>query len=222
MGVYLYPNNTETELKNAYIGEYTGLPNAYQKVEYIENNWTCYINIWLQVKDWYKFVGKILCTQSDQNNWWRITWAYIGYESWVYYRLYFWGLYNNKWSYGYLGSHWNWTLWSGSLNTDYDVEFSWVSWNAFIKVDWTTLFNSSSTYSTTLSYECKLFASNDGPHPWLRVYSAKYYNNTDTLVRDLVPCYRKSDNVIWMYDLVNDQFYTNNWTWTFTKWPNVN
>jgi hypothetical protein len=36
MGVYLYPNNTETELKNAYIGEYTArLPSAYQEVEWI-------------------------------------------------------------------------------------------------------------------------------------------------------------------------------------------
>jgi hypothetical protein len=41
-------------------------------------------------------------------------------------------------------------------------------------------------------------------------------------VRDLVPCYRKSDSVIWMYDTVNDVFYTNDWSWTFTKWPDVN
>jgi hypothetical protein len=42
-----------------------------------------------------------------------------------------------------------------------------------------------------------------------------------TLVRDFVPCYRKSDSVIWMYDLVGKQFYTNAGSWTFTKWPNV-
>lgn len=32
----------------------------------------------------------------------------------------------------------------------------------------------------------------------------------DALVRDLVPCYRKSDGRIGFYDLVGNQFYTNN------------
>ena len=44
----------------------------------------------------------------------------------------------------------------------------------------------------------------------------------DTLLRDLVPCYRKSDNVIGMYDIVNDVFYTNAGTGTFIKGNNVN
>ena len=47
----------------------------------------------------------------------------------------------------------------------------------------------------------------------------KYYNikiwNENTLERDLVPCYRKSDNVVGLYDLVNDIFYTNQGTGEF-------
>lgn len=54
-----------------------------------------------------------------------------------------------------------------------------------------------------------------------KVYSLKIYNSW-TPVRDFVPCYRIADTVIWLYDVVNDQFYTNAWSWTFTKWPNVN
>ena len=42
MWVYLYPSNTETELKNAYIGEYDFV--KYQKVEYIETTWTQWID----------------------------------------------------------------------------------------------------------------------------------------------------------------------------------
>ena len=41
-----------------------------------------------------------------------------------------------------------------------------------------------------------------------KLYSMKLSKN-DTLVYNLIPCYRKSDNVIGMYDLVHNQFYTN-------------
>ena len=41
-----------------------------------------------------------------------------------------------------------------------------------------------------------------------RVYSFRLYAN-DVLQRDFIPCYRKSDNEIGMYDLVNGVFYTN-------------
>lgn len=227
MGVYLYPSGTETELKNAYMGEYDFA--KYQGVEYIENNWTCYINTGLQVKDQYRLESKINCLQSVNNDNGRVTWGYLGYESWTpwdwHVRLYAWWIYNWWWGYGFLGNYWK--SWSGySTNTAYEFEFSWISWNAYIKANWTTTSSWSTTYSTTLSWECPLMAQNNAGvidvHPWLRVYSAKYYNNTDTLVREFVPCYRKSDNVIWMYDLVNNQFYTNAWTWTFTKWPDVN
>lgn len=53
-----------------------------------------------------------------------------------------------------------------------------------------------------------------------KVYYCKIYNN-NTLVRDFVPCFRKSDNVIGMYDKVNNTFYTNAGTGTFIKGKNV-
>lgn len=52
-----------------------------------------------------------------------------------------------------------------------------------------------------------------------KMYSCKIYDN-DVLVRDFIPCYRKSDNVIGMYDLVNNVFYTNQGTGTFLKGEN--
>lgn len=66
-----------------------------------------------------------------------------------------------------------------------------------------------------------------------------YYNNTSiasagdkkiwylklfdsgNIIMNLVPCYRKSDNVVGMYDLVNDVFYTNAGTGTFIKGNDV-
>lgn len=49
-----------------------------------------------------------------------------------------------------------------------------------------------------------------------RIYSAKIYAGT-TLVGEFVPCYRKNDNVIGMYDLTTSTFFTNSGSGTFTK-----
>jgi len=53
-----------------------------------------------------------------------------------------------------------------------------------------------------------------------KIFKCQIYNN-NILVRDFVPCYRKSDNEIGLYDLVNGVFYTNAGTGTFTKGPDV-
>ena len=65
-------------------------------------------------------------------------------------------------------------------------------------------------------------ADNFGTFSWnIDVYYCKISNTWWTVLREFVPCYRKSDNVIGMYDLTNNQFYTNAWSWTFWKWDNI-
>ena len=81
---------------------------------------------------------------------------------------------------------------------------------------------SGSTYHVTITgntnsnrthdWPLNLFSSLDSNKlPW-RFCKGKLYNMqvtyNNTLVRDLVPCYRKSDNVAGLYDLVNDVFYS--------------
>ena len=53
-----------------------------------------------------------------------------------------------------------------------------------------------------------------------KIYYSKLYNN-NILVFDGVPCYRKSDNEIGMYDLVSNTFFTNAGTGTFIKGDNI-
>lgn len=48
-----------------------------------------------------------------------------------------------------------------------------------------------------------------------KIYYCKIWDN-DTLVRNIVPCYRNSDNEVGMYDLVTNTFYTNQGTGSFT------
>lgn len=50
---------------------------------------------------------------------------------------------------------------------------------------------------------------------WGKLYGCKIWDN-GTLVRDLIPCYRNSDNEAGLYDLANDVFYTNAGTGEFS------
>ncbi len=54
-----------------------------------------------------------------------------------------------------------------------------------------------------------------------RVYSAKFWQGVN-MIRNLIPCYRKSDSVIGLYDLINGQFYTNAGSGAFTKGADIN
>lgn len=55
-----------------------------------------------------------------------------------------------------------------------------------------------------------------------KMYDVKIYNSGNTLVSRLVPCYRKSDGKIGMYDTIKQTFLTNIGTGNFTKGGDVN
>lgn len=78
------------------------------------------------------------------------------------------------------------------------------------------------TYS--VDYPITLFASNRaGSKKYLAkilVYSCKIYNNS-SLIRDFVPARRQRDNVVGLYDLVTNAFYTNGGSGAFAAGPNV-
>ena len=54
------------------------------------------------------------------------------------------------------------------------------------------------------------------PKNGTKIYYIKIYDGDDVLVRDMVPCYRKSDNEVGFFDRVNKVFYTNLGTGDFT------
>ena len=53
-------------------------------------------------------------------------------------------------------------------------------------------------------------------HGSVRIYEFKLYDG-DSLIAHMIPCYRISDSVIGMYDLVRKSFFTNGGSGTFTK-----
>lgn len=79
--------------------------------------------------------------------------------------------------------------------------------------------------SYTISENHYLFAQNYKGAPRFgdirRVSYFQYYDKTDTLICDLVPCYRIADGVIGMYDIVRNIFLTNVGSGTFTKGADV-
>lgn len=56
----------------------------------------------------------------------------------------------------------------------------------------------------------------------ISVYSFVLRNDSNTIIADLIPCYRRSDNVPGMWDVVSKTFLTNSGSGQFTVGPNVN
>ena len=177
------------------------LPSAYQEVEYIQSTWTQYIetgvawsmNMTTELKLNSQYIGESAIFWSA----WSLNWNFLMF-------------YNNaiRWhSYTAVDV-------ACSLNTDYTI----ATENGKVTINGTSYTNTAS--SSVSTNNVKLFECATWPMWQFKLYYFKIRKGW-TLVRDFVPCYRKSDNVIWMYDLVNKQFYTNSWSWTFTKWPNV-
>ena len=184
------------------------IPSAYQEVEYIESSWTQYINTWVKASNTLSTELVMRPNMSYTSEYaifgdaWSADALFLMEYQWRY-RLHNWG---NYWDFANVTDE----------KTTIETTPTWITINGV-----SYSLTAGSSYSNN---NIRLFATWDGSNTskrWrFKVYSFKIENNW-TPVRDLVPCYRIADDVIWMYDLVNDAFYINSWTWTFTKWPDV-
>lgn len=200
------------------------LPSAYQEVEYIQSSGTQYINtgfipdnkskLELSMGGWNNLKGIIFWVRSS---WSTVasTWRWFLLAWWISQDIWYWWMFWRRYS-------WSWD--------NFNV-FNFVDWWDYILTldqswfyqNWIKKYTPATVTFTSPS-SIYLFMDNDNgtanePSSY-KLYYCKIWDNW-TLVRDFVPCYRKSDSVIWLYDLVNDTFYTNSWTGTFTKWPDV-
>lgn len=99
-------------------------------------------------------------------------------------------------------------------NVPFDLERHTVDFNnnGIIYLDNTQIGQRQTTPFTT-SYSLFLFTNNNNGSAGTtqffigRIYSCKMYES-DTLIRDFVPCTRDSDSKVGLYDVVNDVFYT--------------
>ena len=181
------------------------LPSAYQEVEYIENTGRQYINTGI-TPDNDTDVG---VTASDVTE----TSAQIFAAGGTYRIVKFSA---NRLIGATIGST---SIPSSSSGAD---KFTAKIENKTFYFNGTVIGSSTDTIST--SYTLELFRGNYGGsaqyYSKFKCYGA-YVKQNGELILYLVPCYRKSDNEIGMYDLINNVFYTNSGTETFTKGADV-
>lgn len=190
------------------------LPSAYQEVEYIESTGTQYIDSGLSINNPLSFKAEFK---------WRKTSTSTADQCLAGAR------YSTNYSIGYKGANcYNHGLELApefSSNVSFNDNIDYISvfegGNSVTKYTQNgTTYTSSNPYNqfNTYGYNITLFAMNQGGNvQWFFIGRLYHYRFTinGTKVRDFIPCYRKSDNEVGLYDIVNNQFYTNQGTGTF-------
>lgn len=170
------------------------LPSGYTEVEYVENTSKAYLNLNAYIYDTtgtsYAIETKL--SSSYHNNEFEYLFATEGTSS----------------PYNGMGYRWN-------RHTSNSLQFFNVPENAtFSSVDngdgtsgvTVTCSSAGATNNVPLSLFCGIWSSGPWRNGQGKFYTFKLTKN-DVLIRDLVPCKRDNDNMVGMYDLVNDVFY---------------
>jgi len=204
---------------NETISEALDIKVLYQKVEYIQSTGTQYINTGVSAPNGFKVFAKFNPTSTTPN-------YLVGSHnlSSPYGRNGF-GISSSRWELG-AGNTYPQSSTTVQINTDYEAEASTIKGNSYLKLNGSTV--ASSTDSNTRSSSNILifqehWSLNDAASSLnAKLYYMKLYDNTEKLVRDFIPVYRISDNVIGLFDQENKVFYTNAGTGTFGKGSNIN
>jgi len=195
------------------------LPNEYQEVEYLESHGTQYINTGYSFQSdiqeiTLSFSGVLGASTNV---------AISGSQTSSARNSIFW--YNSNTNLGLgLGDNSAGTSAGTLLSLQKNIVVANItSGNYSVVINGTTPTTSTYTGSVVTGKSYYLFGSNyndtlEGGGSY-KIYEVQLKDNS-VLVRNFIPCYRKSDNEPGMYDLVNNQFYTNQGTGTFTVGPN--
>lgn len=197
------------------------LPSTYQKVEYLESTGTQYIDTNYFINPKTKIECEFQFTDSTKKQQ-RI---FGGIDS------------NNTRLDCYVKDSlqlgWNWTEQDNQTNLNVNTNATIDTnkhkiiidgLNKTVKLDDVYSSNIAGNLTKTSTVPLSIMAyigSKAVNFAYLKLYSFKIYDN-NVLVRDFVACYRKSDNVKGLYDLVNDVFYENSGTGTFSIGENEN
>lgn len=186
----------------------------YKRVEYIQSSWTQYFVVWSSFKTSYKSV----IDMEMVTTWWDYIplWLLINDGS------------KRYWINAY-GSYFKviawWSSWRNTKSEDKNRHTFTLN-KSTATVDWTNY--SMSYVNYTFNWWIGVFGYHNvtiddaGYKASAKIYKLDIYDENWNHIFDLYPVYRKSDNVIWMLDIVNKVFYTNQWSWSFTKWPDIN
>lgn len=189
------------------------LPEEFQRLEYIQSNGTQYIdtgyigsnNTSLKIKQSFQYnsmaSGVTYCAIGTADN--SSARIEMGYDKAT----------NTFWSNcGAAISRYH-----TSITPDFlPHEYSWDG-TGYFAIDNNVAFEKNSLSATfNSSTSIYLFKDNNRLSNWcpMTLYYCKIYDN-GVLVRDFIPCYRKADSVVGLYDVVEQKFYTNSGTGEF-------
>lgn len=194
------------------------LPAEYQEVEYIQSSGTQYINsgVVIDSESAKTEIGVTPMFESGET-------YYIGRNDGTNPHRFILGQYQGKyyWEFGtnYVGYSSN----AITANKYSDLELEYNNGSTAFVVDGVKS-TGSTTQTISGTQPLYLFARNLSGSPTLyssaKIHYCRIYKN-GILVRNFIPCYRKSDNVAGLYDTVNDAFYINQGTGTFTVGADV-
>lgn len=204
------------------------VPSKYQKVEYIESDGTQYINTGLIGKTGYTLETNVSFTSLATGSYQYFAgYAYTGSAD----RMYYIRLANTTKHLGYTYGPENSTTAKLSLleeNVFYNIKSIMKEDKQELIVDRVRV--GSSSYGA-LEYDennpkyiymfMSQYVNGTNGGTKAKCKEAKWYDENDVLIRDFIPCYRKSDGEIGMYDLITGKFYTNSGTGTFEKGKDI-
>lgn len=191
----------------------------FQKVEFIQNTSTSRIDTWLKSWIWYKIDLKFYTVSSNVADQTVVWWITNTSQEAIYRWINYWSSYRSIY-------RWYNSQWFDANNTMYVWNtYTWTSiirnWTQQIILNWNTVQTWTLSLSWTWTNNMSIFSRRWSNFALIKLYYMKIYDSSNNLIRDFIPAYRKSDSVIWLVDAVNKVFYTNAWSWTFTKGPDV-
>lgn len=207
-------------------GKKPRLPSEYQEVEYIQTSGSQRINTGYRHKSntIYDINFQIVRYNARYNT------ILGGRKTWNSSDAYAFGFENSYYFYTNSGQANATLIYQGTTGVDYHVivrkDDIYINDQQYIYTNYNQG-DGTPTRPSNLSdglYDVYLFAlnqKNSAIEPCrIKLYSLKVYEG-DTLKMEFVPCYRKSDSVIGLYDLVANTFFTNAGSGTFTAGPEV-
>lgn len=201
----LITTNKEYEVTISY-----HVPSGYQEVEYIVFPVGAYIDtglnanlgVFTEIKvsetNYVNDAHYIGCNVNDGNT----------YHVTAYNNKYYWGRGSGETSGG---------TWSSGEKV---IQYNNAAENYAMKVNGTVL--GSGTAAPTPNLTIRMGARNTATFAGNIYYCFMTINSTNTLARELYPCYRKSDSVVGFWDKIGKTFYTNAGSGTLAAGPDVN
>lgn len=195
---------------NDVVWEKKRLPVEYQEVEYIESTGTQYINTnYTPVQGDNIKIEKV--KQADNNN------GVLFSAGNGTYQLILYCMYAQR----------NLTYWkyfaAGDAASFYSPLSDFTEINIIDgKIYYDNVIKATSKYSGQVDTALQLFRRASEISYISATMGRFTITNGNTIKLDLIPCYKKSNNEIGFYDIINDVFYANQGTGTFIKGPDIN